>query len=143
SFFILHFPFRLLVAQVPDAAPPPSAPASKPASQPSASQQKQGSFLGKDVPVFDPGSEIVTWDGKSWNINNNRLFQARFEKYLNAPEETTDEDKQYREIVKKILDKLAPDVVTTKSIDEAFRLLPKASNYEIDARLCDALADAV
>ncbi len=127
-------------AQVPDAAPP-SAPA--PAAQPSASQKKDGSFLGKDMPVFDPGSEIVSWDGKNWKIDNNRLFQARFEKYLNAPEEAGAEAQQYRTIIKTILDKLAPDRVTTKSVDEAFQLLPKASNFDIDARLCDSLADAV
>ena len=93
--------------------------------------------------MFDPGSEILTWDGKNWNINNNRLFNARFEKYLNAPEETGDDDKRYREILSTILDKLAPSTLSTRNIDEAFRLLPRASNYEIDARLCDALADAI
>ncbi|MDP9292540.1 MAG: hypothetical protein M3O82_09280, partial [Verrucomicrobiota bacterium] len=63
--------------------------------------------------------------------------------YLNAPEETTNDDKQYHDILRSILDKLAPNNLTTKSVDEAFRLLPKASNYDIDARLCDALSDAV
>ena len=38
-----------------------------------------------------PGSNIATWDGKSWNISNNALFQARFEKYLNAPPATPPE----------------------------------------------------
>ena len=28
-------------------------------------------------------------------------------------------------------------------MDQAFRLLPRASGYDIDARLCDSLADAV
>jgi hypothetical protein len=42
-------------------------------------------FLGKEVPFLDPGSNIVSWDGKSWHITNNALFEARFEKYLNAP----------------------------------------------------------
>src|SRR5581483_6522290 len=83
-------------AQVPDAAPAPAAgggaapaPAAAPAQGGGAAAgggQKNGSFLGKDVPSFDPGSEILTWDGKNWNVNNNRVFQARFEKYLNAPE---------------------------------------------------------
>ena len=83
---------RPLIAQVPDApsvpapaqpAPPASAPAN-PSSGGSAMQQS--SFLGKDVPVLNPASEIVTWDGHNWNINNNRIFEARFEKYLNAPD---------------------------------------------------------
>jgi hypothetical protein len=137
-----------LRAQVPDAAPSQPAPAaappassSAPAAQPG--QKPQGSFLGKDVPSFDPGSEILTWDGKNWNVNNNRLFEARFEKYLNAPEETTEQDRQYQQIIKTILDELSPNNVTSKSVDNAFALLPKASNYDIDARLCDSLADAV
>jgi hypothetical protein len=121
--------------------PQPAQQSSQATNKPEA--QKSASFLGKDVPMFDPGSEIVTWDGKNWNINNNRLFNSRFEKYLNAPEENSDADRQYREIIATILDKLAPNNLSAQSLDGAFRLLPRASSFEIDARLCDALADAV
>ena len=128
-------------------APKPAAPATAPGGgggAPAAGAPgKQNSFLGKDVPLFDPGSNILTWDGKSWNVTNNELFQARFEKYLDAPEETGADDKAYQAIIKRILDDLAPGNQTVKSVDEAFSLLPKASNYDIDAHLCDALADAV
>ena len=41
-------------------------------------QMNQG-FLGRDVPVMDPGSDNSTFDGKLWNMNNNRLFRSRFE----------------------------------------------------------------
>ncbi len=101
------------------------------------------SFLGKDVPVFDPGSEIVSWDGKNWNINNNRLLEARFEKYLNSPPAVSEADAQYQQILQTIMDKLAPGQVTPKSSDEAFQLLAKASQYPDDARLCDAIANQV
>ena len=37
----------------------------------SSSNAGGSSFLGKDVPFFDPGGNIATWDGKNWNINNN------------------------------------------------------------------------
>ncbi len=117
------------LAQVPD-APAPSAPVGeKPA--------------GKDAPSFDPGSEILSWDGRNWNINNNRLFQARFEKYLNAPEATGAEDQQYRAVLTEILTRLAPGSATTQNVDYSFRLLARGSNYDIDARLCDSLANAV
>lgn len=141
-------------AQVPD-APGGSAPAagggasasappaqSAPAAQ-SGGGQKGGSFLGKDVPSFDPGSEILTWDGKNWNINNNRVFQARFEKYLNAPEETTTVDRQYQAVINQLLNLLAPGNATVQNVDAAFRLLPRGSSFDIDARLCDSIADAV
>lgn len=135
------------LAQVPDRAPSapaqPAAPAPAPAS-PQASQGKapegNTSFLGKDMPMFNPGSEIVTWDGKNWNINNNRLFEARFEKYLNAPPADTEAYKAYQTTLQQIMDKLAPTTVTPKSTDEAFQLLAKASEYSGDANLCDAIA---
>ncbi len=134
-----------LRAQVPDTAPAASAPAAPPANgnQPAASPNDTPKFLGKDVPIFDPANEIVTWDGHSWNLNNNRLFEARFEKYLSAPAETGAQSQAYQTILNSILDKLAPGQTSTQKIDEAFRLLPRAANFDIDAHLCDALADAV
>ncbi|MGI9239463.1 MAG: hypothetical protein ACR2RV_01605, partial [Verrucomicrobiales bacterium] len=65
-------------------------------------------FLGTDVPVFDPGSENFSWDGKSWNIANNRLVRTRFEKYLSTREADSEEDAEYRETLDQILDALSP-----------------------------------
>ena len=141
----------VVCAQVPD-APSPAAPGggAAPAAQPAGNggggaggAKKGGSFLGKDVPSFDPGSETMTWDGKNWNVNNNRIFQARFEKYLNAPEETTAEDKQNQLVITTILNLLAPGNASVQNVDAAFRYLPQGSRFDIDARLCDGLADAV
>ena len=135
-------------AQVPDAPvpsspqPQPAAPASSSSSAPKSAPQGS-SFLGKDVPSFNPGNEILSWDGKNWNVSNQRFFQARFEKYLNAPEETTSEDLKYQTLLRAILTKLAPENDSRTATIEAWKLLPQASNYTIDAHLCDALADAV
>ncbi len=128
--------------------PSQSQPASPPRPQkttqsPATPFQGESKFLGGDVPVFDPGAETVAWDGKAWNINNNRIFEARFERYLNEPEEDTSDDKAYNLIIKKILDLLAPAKITPSSLDEAFRMLPQASAYERDALIGDALASQV
>ncbi len=93
--------------------------------------------------MLDPGSEVMTWDGKHWNVNNNRLFGARFEKYLNAEAETTAADAQYRQVISAILTKLSPYQISPASLDEAFRLLPRAAGFEEDANLSDALASSV
>lgn len=140
-----------LLAQVPD-APAPAAPAQQSApvgqSAPAGQQANpQGnankSPFGQEVPVFDPGTEVLTFNGKNWNVTNNRVFQARFEKFLNAPEADGEEDKQYRTIIERMLDLLRPGNATPQNVDAAFRLLPFASRYEIDGRLCDTLGDAV
>ncbi len=100
-------------------------------------------FIGRDVPAFDPGSEVMSYDGKLWNINNNRLFRARFEKYLNAPAATEKADVAYRETIDRILDLLAPGHATKQNINAAFLLLKKASEYKDDANLCRTMSDAI
>jgi hypothetical protein len=95
------------------------------------------------VPGFDPGSDIARWNGKSRNITDNRIFEARFEKFLNAPEAAPDSDLKYNRLLAQILDLLAPNKSTPKSADEAFRLLAQAAQFDSDARLCDSIANQV
>jgi hypothetical protein len=141
---------RAQVADFPQPSPAP-APAPAPATSSPApaapsvapQPQSQSGNAGSDLPFFDPGTELFSWNGRHWNVNNNRLFAARFEKYLNAPEATTEEDRQYQAIIHEILNRLAPGRASRENLDYAFRLLTRGSNYDIDARLCDALADAV
>jgi hypothetical protein len=128
-----------LLGQGPEPAPAPAAPAAQPA--PAASEKKEFS-LSRDA-AFDPGSDVMTWQGNHWNVNNNRVFEARFEKYLSAPEETSLEDRQYQTIIRNILALLAPGHASMQNVNAAFRLLPQGSSFDIDARLCDSLADAV
>lgn len=105
-------------------------------------QMNEG-FIGRDVPAFDPGSETAMFDGKIWNINNNRLFRARFEKYLNAPPATSQADVAYRHTIDKILDLLSPGKANKTNIEAAFSLLKKASEYKDDANLCRTMSDAI
>ena len=105
-------------------------------------QMNEG-FMGRDLPAFDPGSEVMSYDGKLWNINNNRLFRAKFEKFLNAPASTDEAYAAYRETITRILDLLAPGNASKQNIDTAFGLLKKASEYKDDANLCRAMSDAV
>ena len=71
------------------------------------------------MPLLNPANEVLSWDGSHWNINNNRLFEARFEKYLNAPEETTEQDRTYQAILNAILDRLSPRNLNTKTLDRS------------------------
>lgn len=106
-------------------------------------EKSQKNFLGSDIPFLDPSTEIISWNGKMWNINNNRIFRARFEKYLNAKAQTEKEDEDYREVLTQIMNLLAPDKINSPNIDEAWGLLPKASSFRLDANLCDSLANTV
>lgn len=105
-------------------------------------QMNQG-FIGRDIPHFDPGTDTMAFDGKLWNINDNRLFRARFEKYLNAAPATDAADEAYRETIDRILSLLAPGNASPSNQEAAFKLLRKASEYRDDANLCNTLADAI
>jgi hypothetical protein len=136
------------MAQAPD--PAPAAPAQAPAQAPASSSGGGGSllggdskFLGKDVPLMNPGSETVIWDGRAWNIQDNRVFRARFEKYLSATPQTAKNQMEYAEVINQILKKLEPRQLSPQKVREAWGLLPKAANYDIDAGLCDRIAEAV
>ncbi len=140
----LLLPFQYVLSQAPGTMDQPPSPAAAPAQAASApSGGSQSSFLGSDAPMLDPGSEIVTWDGRNWNINNNRMFEARFEKFLSAPGSEGEADREYQAIIESIMDKMAPNSITPTSTDEAFQLLPKASAFDVDANLCDAIANQV
>ena len=129
------------LAQSPAAVETPPPAAASPAA--AAAPTGQSSFLGKDIPILDPGSEVMTWDGKIWNIQDQRVFRARFEKYLNAEEEDGADAKEYRSQFKKMLDLLSPAKMSRENFRKAWAILPQASGYEPDAELCNNLDDAI
>lgn len=107
--------------------------------------------LGEIVPFYNPSDGTMQMDGKVWKIDDNRLFRARFEKYLNAPEETERDDIEYNDLINQIIDLLAPGEANKRSsedrnktnMDVAFGLLTRASDFSRDAQLCDAIASSV
>lgn len=95
------------------------------------------------LPGFNPSAEVATWNGQSWNISNNRIFQARFERYLSTPSDTNQDTTEHFKILSKIRELLAPSRVSLQSREEAFRLLEQASEYEADDMLSDAISNQV
>jgi hypothetical protein len=71
------------------------------------------------------------------------VYRARFEKYLNAEEETSADAKRYREQFKEMLDLLSPTKASKENFRKAWAMLPQASSYEPDAELCNSLDDAI
>lgn len=141
----LLFVFLSLAATTarPQGQIPPGAGDSKAATGGARPGQMNEGFIGRDVPHFDPGTDVMSYDGKLRNINDNRLFRARFEKYLNAAPATDAADVAYRQTINKIMDLLTPGRATKANQDAAFALLKEASRYKDDANLCSVLSDAI
>lgn len=102
-----------------------------------------GGLFGNEIGVFDPTNDTISWNGETWAASNNRLVAARFEKYLNEPENRTAAADEYRDTIEEILQTLSPHREEGPDFLEAVALLPRAATYPGDAKLCDSLSNAI
>ena len=126
-------------AKMPSSEPPP---AESPQSAGS-TDAKKPAVGGIEIPVFDPANDLVTWNGQLWQVDNNRVFRARFEKYLNAPATEIEALKAYDRVIGRIMAELSAGKISSNSLDASFKLLPQAAGHAEDANLCDAIASQV
>ncbi|MFR4416576.1 MAG: hypothetical protein ACLT8E_03815 [Akkermansia sp.] len=126
---------------------PAASPASPPAVQPNAYQpSRQGdakSLYGNELPFLNPQDGTVTINGTTLNMGSFREIEARFNKYLSQPEESTEDAKEYQKIFEKLhetlsmrKEKLMADNVVRQVVD----LLTAASSNPLDGGVSDALA---
>ena len=130
----LILPF--LLASGLHAQPTPAAPAAS-------GIAKLTESLATSAPTFHPGTELVTWNGQTWSITNNRIFESQFEKYLNTPETSALSSRTYRQVLSRIEQLLAPGRVTPAAQDEAFKLLSLAASSDEDGNMSDVLANQI
>jgi len=131
----------------PNSQPSNSTPTDTVVRQPPANNQpsgrNQGGLLGNEIGFFDPTNDTISWNGSTWAASNNRIFEARFEKYLNEPEENSESAKEYRDTIEQILATLSPHRKGGPVFRDAVALLPKAASYPGDSKLCDSLSNAI
>lgn len=99
--------------------------------------------LGQEIPMLDPSAETITVGGVTIPLGDNRLLKARFEKYLNQPPENSEDAREYRELIKTILQTVSPFNQGGPNLYSAFKMLPQAATYPGDAGICSTLAEAV
>lgn len=123
----------------------PGNPAPGPAPAPSSPspQAAPKSPFGNEIPFLDPGSEIATMNGQHWNVTNNRMLLARFEKYLSAPAADSPQDAAYRRVLSDAMKILRPGTAGGPNVPSAVSLLAKASDFPIDAGLGDTVNQTV
>ncbi|GAA5481341.1 hypothetical protein [Haloferula sargassicola] len=137
----------LAVAQVyvppPAAEKNPDGPAQDTVIRREPQQPNSQPVAGNELPFLDPSSELVSWNGHSWAATDNRLLSARFERYLNEPADDSEEAVEYRDTIAEILAKISPHHEGGPDFSGAVALLPRASTYPGDAKLCDSLSQAI
>lgn len=130
-----------------------TASSSKPASSSSQTQSQSknksagsNTVMGNLFPMFDPSTETMLFEGQMWDVGNNRVLNARFEKYLNSPPADSKEDQEYRAVMDSIRKLLSPHNKANAGrpdLQGAVALLEKAAQYKQDGRISESLANAI
>ena len=100
---------------------------------------------GSEVPFIDPTQETVSFMGHTFNLGDNRLG-GQFEAYLADTPNTSPAAKEYRETIDAILTAVSPHtkgVSIPQKLRNGFALLPRASSYPGDGKICDSLSNAI
>jgi len=127
----------------PPGLPPPPNSGNVPSAQGDPQSAAPGALFDNRLPMVDPSGALVRFNGQTWDITNNAIFRSRFEKYLNTPEESGENEREHREILNRIIALLDPNNLTAQTLSEAYRLLNRAAGYPGDSRLCDTLSNAI
>lgn len=102
-----------------------------------------GEAFDTRLPGLDPSAGLLRFNGQTWDVSNNLLFKARFEKFLATPEETNEQETAHRKILNEIIVLLDPSNLKAQTLTDAYRLLARAAVYPGDSRLCDTLSGAI
>ncbi len=72
-------------------------------------------LMGMEIPLLDPSSDTVSYNGGKFDVGNNALLRARFEKYLQQVPDDSADSKRYRKRMNEIL-KITQRSGRTKSV---------------------------
>lgn len=107
-------------------------------------KKESSSPYGNEVPFIDPTQETVSFMGHTFNIGNNRLG-GQFESYLADSPNTSEAAVEYRKTIDAILTAVSPHTKgdIRSKLRNGFSLLPRASSYPGDGKICDSLSNAI
>ena len=131
-------------------APPPGATVN---TNGTAGDYKSSTAEGGADRIFNVNSDSVDmengtmqWKGTTMNLGNSRAVRARFERYLAAPLDKSD-IKRYVDILEQIQSLMSAQNLNQENYyrnqQEAFNLLFKAAEFDIDANNCLTIASQV
>lgn len=104
--------------------------------------------LGMELPLLDPASDTMSYNGAKFDVGNNALVRARFEKYLQQNPDDSTEAKRYRKKLRammKLTQKSARSSreVGSETLVEIGNGLYEMNDYPGDGGISGSLASAV
>lgn len=104
--------------------------------------------FGMEVPLLDPASDTVKYNGGFFDVGNNAMVRARFEKYLEQNPDDSAESRNYCNRINSILDtteeyQRGGKAMNTKILTKIARHLFIANDYPGDGGQSGVLASAI
>lgn len=109
-------------------------------------------MFGVPIPMLDPASDTVTFNGSVFDVGNNAAVRARFEKYLQQNPDDSAEGKRYRKKMQRLIDLTEKSARTKRKVGSAALIqighgLQELSDYPGDGdqgrTLASAMASAI
>ncbi len=105
-------------------------------------------LMGMEMPLLDPSSDTVKYNGGHFDVGNNAVVRARFEKYLQQMPDNSAEAKRYRHYMNAIMEETrkggqGKSLVSSKSLIKIGHGLFRIADYPLDGGQADALASSM
>ncbi len=104
--------------------------------------------LGMEMPLLDPASNTMTYNGAKIDVGNNEMVRARFEKYLSQNPDDSTEAKRYRKRMNSLLKLTQKSARSKRDVGSETLVkigtgLYEMNDYEGDAGQASSLANAI
>ena len=105
-------------------------------------------ILGMEIPLLDPASDTVSYNGAKFDVGNNALVRARFEKYLQQNPDDSTEAKRYRKKLRALLKLTQKSARTNREVGSETLVkighgLYEMNDYEGDGGISGTLASTI
>lgn len=114
----------------------------------SPNEPRNPQMFGMEIPLLDPSTDTVSYNGGKFDVGNNALVRARFEKYLQQNPENNSAARAYRRKMEELLKVTQRTARTRKDVGSETLLLIGNGLYEMndypgDAGQSGTLASAI
>lgn len=115
---------------------------------PNSGETPNPQVLGMELPLLDPSTDTMSYNGAKFDVGNNALVRARFEKYLQQNPDDSTEAKRYRKKLRALIklthkSSRSRREVGSETLVQIGNGLYEMSDYEGDSGVSASLATAI
>lgn len=96
-------------------------------------EPKAPELFGVEIPLLDPASDTLSYNGGLFDVGNNAVVRARFEKYLQQNPDESKDARAYRAKMEELLDITQRNARSSSPVGGANMVLIGRALYEMDS----------